>query len=466
MRSAVIGAAEGAAGTAAVMPFTMPSREYVGDDIGFADVMLELAIGAALPGAISGAGGWWHSRGGRSWKLELDAGGEAVKARPFTADEMIAESGGARPAKLDPFALARRHRTTEAAAADIVMGRPIETRGLGRPEAETLGDRLRRAPLDGPRWVLTADNQRFLAAEDGTPNLGAAPRVEDGALTTEELPVRLRRGEIKHLDDKLHREDAQELGYSGGVELTLDVARGWTEIREGHSGRILLVKRAGKRSPVAAVELAKVDGADYWRIVSSGARRSDQLGKVLGTREHTPGSASGRPHSFIGGAGYAGDTPRFAQSPRSGDAPLDGASQDSVGPIDPEAPDGVSDTIDHPTAAHENEAAEALAQPETDRAMERARQRREARGTPALPEGFERADPADPKSFSTWVRRALASIRQGVDRGRMTLVGHRVTPGEAAIVRAETGEEIDGFTHIVERSAVRHVETNHGPGSA
>ncbi|MCB1832007.1 MAG: hypothetical protein KDH19_00955 [Geminicoccaceae bacterium] len=352
LRSAAIGAAEGAAGTALAMPLTLPSRQYVGDQTGMAEIMLELAIGAAAPAALSGAGGWWHTRGGRSWRLDLDPSGESVTARPVDVDEMIAESGGERPAPLDPAKTGRKFEDIKATAVSIAKGEPVDTRGMAEPESQTLGDRLRREPLDGPRWVRTADNQRFLADDSGNADLGTAPRIEAGAAAGEDLPVRLRRREIKHLDDKLHRQNARDLGYEGGVELTLDVVDGWTEIRASYDGRVLLVKQTGSRSsPVAAVELAKVDGTDYWRVVTSGVRSSDQLGKVLGTRAPTPDSASGQQNSFHRGAGSTGDAPGLAQSPQAPhhDIPSGGdQGPDAVNRSG--APDDAPPIIDHPAA--------------------------------------------------------------------------------------------------------------------
>jgi len=105
------------------------------------------------------------------------------------------------------------------------------------------------------------------------------------------------------------------------------------------------------------------------------------------------------------------ERPRKTATEDNGD--VASADQAPAARNDGEAPDDVPDTIDHPTAARESEAAEALARPETDhvgRAVERARQRREARETPALPEGFEHADPADPKAVSAWVRRGRRTL--------------------------------------------------------
>lgn len=77
-----------------------------------------------------------------------------------------------------------------------------------------------------------------------------------------------------------------------------------------------------------------------------------------------------------------------------------------------------------------------------------------------LPEGFERADPADPTTVSRWVARALAT------RGNaMRLVLGPASPGNVAAVQDRTGVDIAGYQRILEQSRVRHVDRDHGPRS-
>jgi hypothetical protein len=52
-----MGAVDGLLGSLAVMPLTIPSRESFGDDVTFADILLDLAFGAAAGGVIGGAAG-------------------------------------------------------------------------------------------------------------------------------------------------------------------------------------------------------------------------------------------------------------------------------------------------------------------------------------------------------------------------------------------------------------------------
>jgi hypothetical protein len=472
MRAAAIGAFEGAAGTALVMPYTLTSNAYVGDDIGFADVMLDLAIGAALPAAVSGAGGWWSTRGGRSWALDLDPGGASVTPRPLTLDDLARESGGARPAPLDPVATARSLRDIQAAAADIATGRPIDTRGLREPAAPTLGDRLRAAPLDGPEWVLTADNQRFLAAPDGTPDIGRAPRVESDAPTAEELPVRLRRSDIRHLDDDRHRRIASGLGYADGVELVLDVVQGWTSLHEGHDGRLVLAKRNGNAA-VAVVELAKADGGDFWRIVTGGGRAPERLGRELGTRAPTPGSASGQQSSLTSGVGAAGDAPNSAQSPRTGNGAAGAGPQPDAGTnraeapgSAPDAPDGAPETIDHPAAHGEDAAAEALATPEIDhigRAVENARRPSRSPaddGTTRQGEAASGPTRADHELVSD-----VEAMLDPSDGDLLDVSAGYVSARSAERVRRMTGLDTYDLNLRVNKRTAREIRDRRGPGT-
>ncbi|MCB2010309.1 MAG: hypothetical protein KDF64_06865, partial [Geminicoccaceae bacterium] len=93
------------------------------------------------------------------------------------------------------------------------------------------------------------------------------------------------------------------------------------------------------------------------------------------------------------------------------------------------APDDAPPIIDHPAAFPDDDPATMRPDgPEPDHigdAVKRARGTGDARhdapsDAPPLPEGFERVDPVDPKSLSSWVMRALDSIRKGLANGRMT----------------------------------------------
>jgi hypothetical protein len=234
---------------------------------------------------------------------------------------------------LDPATVTAAELRAQAHAA--------ETEGalfqrVREPSPDLTPEQLRALPVDDPHWVRARDNQRFLAAPDGSPDIGFAPRLEGTAPTAENLPVRLRRSDIHHLDEPLHRDDAQELGYRDGLHLALDVARNWTHLHEGRDGRMMLVRRNGTNA-VAVVEIRKADGADYWRIVTAGVRGSEQLGKELGARTRTPGTASGQQPSWPAGAGSAGSAPPYASSPRvtDGTEPAGGQENPQPGPGTP-----------------------------------------------------------------------------------------------------------------------------------
>ncbi len=460
--------------------------------------------------AVSGAGGWWSTRGGRTWALDLDPGGESVTARPLTLDDLARDAGGARPAPLDPVATGRSLRDIQAAAADIATGRPIDTRGLGEPPTPTLEsgragrETVARNPgrvidesrqLDEPlsalalravenrqlggRWALGRINDRASALVNRL--LGNArrrygtPAIDVTGFEFNVDAAELRKNVDTHVGENekdgrnlpLRPEDFDLIPSILAEPDKIGISRAGGDRREPS---VEFVKRLDDDF-VAVVEVRANNGElaviSFQRKPVGDGEGGDGSGGPAGGP--SPGGAGPeRPRNPVGNA--RGTHPELRQDTASSENGAAGAGpQPDAGANGAEAPDGVPESIDHPAAHGEDAAAEALATPEIDhigRAVENARRpRRSAAGEPDLPEGFERADPANPRSISNRVRRALASIREGVAGGRMTLVGHRVTAGEAAIVREKAGEDIDGFTHIIERSAVRHVESKHGPDS-
>ena len=110
--------------------------------------------------------------------------------------------------------------------------------------------------VDDAHFVLSRDNKRFLALELGNPDLRAAP----GPANDTDLPIRIRRGDLRHIAAPLHETDARILGYSDPLHLTIDVVRNWQAIHPLANDRVALVKR-GEGNAVAVVELAKADNA-------------------------------------------------------------------------------------------------------------------------------------------------------------------------------------------------------------
>jgi len=71
--------------------------------------------------------------------------------------------------------------------------------------------------VDDAHFVLSRDNKRFLALEPGNPDLGAAP----GPANDTDLPIRIRRGDLRHIAAPLHETDARVLGYADPLHLAM-----------------------------------------------------------------------------------------------------------------------------------------------------------------------------------------------------------------------------------------------------
>jgi hypothetical protein len=121
-----------------------------------------------------------------------------------------------------------------------------------------------------------------------------------------------RRSDLHHVGDSRHQADAAALGYGDPLHLIADVSRQWDSIYPAQHGRVMLV-RHGPANAVAVVELAKVDGADYWRVVTAERPRADQLGEPLTVRSPPPEAATGRQPPLSRLSTEAGQTERLAQ---------------------------------------------------------------------------------------------------------------------------------------------------------
>jgi hypothetical protein len=191
-------------------------------------------------------------------------------------------------------------------------------------------EQIRALPPDDPHFVRTADNQRFVALEPDNPNLGMAPRSEGGG----DVPVRLRRNELRHIGDAVHTKDAEVLGYADPLQMVADVAANWERMTKGHDGRVLLV-RHGPANAVAVLGVAKADGADYWRVVTAGRRGADQLGEPLTVRSPPPDTAPGTQAPYHRPPDKTGQSERLARS-RNGGEDVASAAADFNAKLSPE----------------------------------------------------------------------------------------------------------------------------------
>lgn len=140
---------------------------------------------------------------------------------------------------------------------------------------------------DDPDFFEVIDGRTFLKGTKGSGDLSELPDLESYDDDRRTLPVRLHRKDLHHVDNATHREIARNLGYNNGVELSVDVAENWTEVRRGEKGRYLLIKKNGKNA-VAVVEAERVSSDNgYWRIVTTGTRSASQPRDLVLSRERT-----------------------------------------------------------------------------------------------------------------------------------------------------------------------------------
>jgi hypothetical protein len=105
-----LGGLEGAVGSLAVMPLTIPSRESFGGDVTFADIMLDLAFGAAAGGVVGGAVGAAFGR----------PGGNPLTPASGSAPDAMALPEGALPSP----------EVTDAVLRGLALAADQQARGL------------------------------------------------------------------------------------------------------------------------------------------------------------------------------------------------------------------------------------------------------------------------------------------------------------------------------------------------
>ena len=142
---ALIGAGEAALGTAVAQPFLMTSRQQFGDDVTFADAMLDIALSAFAGAAIGGASGVWSRmtirtvtpKGGEP-ELQMEPRAPEMQARDPIPDAQTQETAG---------------RALTMAMRDIAEGRPVDIGAL--PE---MRDALQRIEVAGNQAAIRVEN--------------------------------------------------------------------------------------------------------------------------------------------------------------------------------------------------------------------------------------------------------------------------------------------------------------------
>ncbi len=166
-RGALRGMIEGAAGTAVVDAVVLPDLISKGEDLGFADALLDIIFGAALGGALGGIGGYVGTAGVERMLREQGAADgnalardlpEAASDAPHAGENAASPENAAPPslrnedadilrASLDPTSRRALVRGMEKALADIHADRPVDVGEL----------------IDGTRTITHIQYQSFIA---------------------------------------------------------------------------------------------------------------------------------------------------------------------------------------------------------------------------------------------------------------------------------------------------------------
>jgi hypothetical protein len=179
---------------------------------------------------------------------------------------------GPAPAPATPEILPKEPKAPEVAHPEEESSAPSESQPKTAGPARYPSARdLHGLPENDTEYFVTIQNRRFLRGREGTADIGRAGLTEDA-----ELGVRIARRDLPHVDTPMRSAEAHDAGYRNGIELTVDVAGNWQEVRKSDGERIILVKRNGANK-VAVVELDRFAGEDFYRVVTSGMRKDDQI---------------------------------------------------------------------------------------------------------------------------------------------------------------------------------------------
>jgi hypothetical protein len=197
---------------------------------------------------------------------------EQERDKPQPAGEQVIQPVEPPPPELPPIdssqSITANSQSSRREAASSASSKADGRTRASYPSAKELHD----LAADDETYFATIQNRRFLKGPEGTADIGRA-----GPTSENELGVRLARRDLPHVDTPLKAKHAIEAGYNNGVDLTVDVAANWHEVRSGHPNpetgneRLVLVKRNGANK-VAVVELERFAGDDFYRVVTSGVR--------------------------------------------------------------------------------------------------------------------------------------------------------------------------------------------------
>jgi hypothetical protein len=292
------GAAE--AGTQAIA-----ARERAGlgleTDAGAAaeSVLLATVGGGLFGGAFKGLAMGMERLLGRHAELRPAPGPKETTARGALEAELASRQA------LGPLALPE----VEARAAMAEADRIVATEGRPPVEGEVAGaDTRLSARLLAPEmrdtelFVPGGGDRIWLARAPGDADFTTVPALSGYA--DADLPVRIPRRLLRHIDNPAHAEQAASYGFGGGLEMVERVLSGWeAAYPSNNAGRLLLAQPTDEiRSAVAVVELQRVRAnaePDHWEVVGSFITLDQKLGVPLVRRPQLPADRLVPVPSFI-----------------------------------------------------------------------------------------------------------------------------------------------------------------------
>lgn len=143
----------------------------------------------------------------------------------------------------------------------------------------TVRGNIEKLPVDRFSKARTGD---FVRAPDGSPNFGEIGADAAAAIGRQPGVIRLREGDaasgLAHIRER-HTEDAQQRGYDSVEAMIADVARNYDEIHKGRGRALILVKRDGRQSGAAWIQLEPSVDGDFYDVKTATPSRMDFMGK-------------------------------------------------------------------------------------------------------------------------------------------------------------------------------------------
>ncbi|CAO3403522.1 hypothetical protein [Azospirillum palustre] len=168
---------------------------------------------------------------------------------------------------------------TDRDRIEAAMGKPLQPKKRQKAADEGLFDVGGRGQQD----LFSRQREGgFVRAPDGSPNFGEIGPDAAAAIGRQPGAIRLREGDaasgLAHIRER-HAEDAQQRGYDSVEAMVADVARNYDEIHKGKGRALILVKRDGRQSGAAWIQLEPSVDGDFYDVKTATPSRMDFMGK-------------------------------------------------------------------------------------------------------------------------------------------------------------------------------------------